>query len=78
MSVPSRYVINVARKYTDAGWDGNPAYAWFCTIDAGTDLSHAKKVAEAARDLFLAPEFQITLHQSYESRRAVAKFGEGM
>ena len=75
MAVPNRYRINVARQ-DGFGWNGQPRYTWLCTIDAGNYLDHAKKVAEAARDLFPAPEFELSFMQDYERTEVVCKFGE--
>lgn len=73
MAVPNRYRINVARQ-DGIGWNKQPRYTWFCTIDAGNYLDHAKKVAEAARDLFPAPDFELSFMQDYEHTQVVDRF----
>ena len=75
MAVPNNYRINVARQ-DGIGWNGKPSYKWFCTIEAGNWLDHAKKVAEAARDLFPAPEFELSLIEDFDYSKTVRKFGE--
>ena len=75
MSVPNKYRINVARR-DGVNYKDEPMYKWFCTIEAGNWIGHATKVAEAARDLFPAPEFQLTMMQDYSYTQTVQKFGE--
>lgn len=57
-----KYIINIA-KLKGLGWDGQLAYQWFCSVDAGDTYGHAEQVAEAVKSAFTSPEYRVALQE---------------
>lgn len=66
--LPSKYKINIAKTI------GPGRAGWFCTVDAGNQCEHAKRVAAEMRQAFPEPEYSVTLHQCYDCTKPVDEF----